>query len=131
MAHRLNYALVRKHVFLHKIWAPHQLYQNGSRPALPTDRKSFPNGERPKVPKRVSNLWKELLEGEISLEDSTPPKRTVHMACVTMTHNTRNMLLYSHQEMSDGAIRLRNRPDRNGRWPKTAWEAVEIARALG
>ena len=60
--------------------------------------------------KRVSNLWKELLEGEISLEDSTPPKRTVHVACVKITDNNGNMLLESHQEMSDGSIRHRNRP---------------------
>ena len=102
-----------------------------SLPVLPTDRKCFPNGERPKVPKEYLTYGRSSLEGEISMEDLTPPKRTVHMTCVTMTHNTKNKLLYSHQEMSDSAIRLRNRPDRNGRWPKTAWEAVEIARALG
>ena len=117
MAHRINYAFIRKHVFLY--------------PSCQQTENAFPMGKGPKYQKEYLTYGRSSLEGEISMEDLTPPKRTVHMTCVTMTHNTKNKLLYSHQEMSDSAIRLRNRPDRNGRWPKTAWEAVEIARALG
>jgi hypothetical protein len=60
--------------------------------------------------KRVSNLWKELREGEISLQDSRPPKRTVHVACVEIVDSRGRSLLEAYQEMEDGSIRHRNRP---------------------
>lgn len=60
--------------------------------------------------KRIGNLWLELSQGEISLEDSRPPKRTVHVACAKITNGSGKMLLEAHQEMADGSIRERNRP---------------------
>ncbi|XP_002993079.2 uncharacterized protein LOC9652423 [Selaginella moellendorffii] len=60
--------------------------------------------------KRVANLWRELLEGEISLEDSRPPKRTVHVASVQIVNESGEMLVEAYQEMADGRIRPRNRP---------------------
>lgn len=60
--------------------------------------------------KRVANLWVELTEGEIMLEDAQPPKRTVHVASVKIKNGLGQMLIEAHQEMADGSIRLRNRP---------------------
>eukprot|EP00250_Pteridium_aquilinum_P024358 c28968_g1_i1 orf=162-1148(+) len=60
--------------------------------------------------KRVANLWLELSQGEISLEDSIPPIRTVHVACVKIINESGKMLLEACQEMADGSIRERNRP---------------------
>ncbi|MCO5580191.1 hypothetical protein L7F22_034058 [Adiantum nelumboides] len=60
--------------------------------------------------KRVANLWLELSQGEISLEDSIAPKRTVHVACVKITNGSGNILLEASQEMVDGTMRERNRP---------------------
>ncbi|KAI5073045.1 hypothetical protein GOP47_0011058 [Adiantum capillus-veneris] len=60
--------------------------------------------------KRVSNLWIELKEGEILLEDARPPRRTVHVASVKIRNKAGLMLVEAHQEMADGSIRHRNRP---------------------
>ncbi|CAK9223895.1 unnamed protein product [Sphagnum troendelagicum] len=60
--------------------------------------------------KRVANLWTELVDGEISLADARPPKRTVHVASVKIRNESGLYLVESHQEMSDGRIRPRNRP---------------------
>eukprot|EP01018_Ginkgo_biloba_P012221 Gb_26963 [translate_table: standard] len=60
--------------------------------------------------KNVTNLWMELVEGEISLEDSCPPKRTVNVASVNIRNGFGQILVESHQEMGDGSIRVRNRP---------------------
>ncbi|KAH7440626.1 hypothetical protein KP509_03G002400 [Ceratopteris richardii] len=60
--------------------------------------------------KQVTNLWLELKEGEIVLEDTYPPRRTVHVASVKIRNKTGHMLVEAHQEMADGSIRLRNRP---------------------
>ncbi|KAJ7544074.1 hypothetical protein O6H91_09G063700 [Diphasiastrum complanatum] len=59
--------------------------------------------------KRVENLWNELLEGEILLEDSYPPKRTVHVASVHIKNEMGKTLVEAYQEMEDGSIRQRNR----------------------
>eukprot|EP00271_Cylindrocystis_brebissonii_P017618 TRINITY_DN4644_c0_g1_i1.p1 TRINITY_DN4644_c0_g1~~TRINITY_DN4644_c0_g1_i1.p1 ORF type:complete len:878 (-),score=63.81 TRINITY_DN4644_c0_g1_i1:1361-3994(-) len=60
--------------------------------------------------KRLANLWTELLEGEISLEDLHPPRRNVHVASVKIRNKKGQILVESHQEMGNGAIRPRNRP---------------------
>eukprot|EP00897_Mesotaenium_endlicherianum_P003998 jgi/Mesen1/3626/ME000020S03156 len=60
--------------------------------------------------KRLANLWKELTEGEICLEDGRPPKRTVHVASVKISDPRGMYLVESHQEMGDGRVRERNRP---------------------
>jgi len=60
--------------------------------------------------KNVTNLWVELAEGEITLEDSCPPKRTVNVASVNIRNKSGQVLLESHQEMGDGSTRFRNRP---------------------
>lgn len=60
--------------------------------------------------KNVTNLWVELAEGEITLEDSCPPKRTVNVASVNIKNKSGQVLLESHQEMDDGSTRFRNRP---------------------
>lgn len=50
--------------------------------------------------KRVMNLWKELVDGEISLEDSCPPKRTVHVARVKVRNESGRYLIESQQVTS-------------------------------
>lgn len=60
--------------------------------------------------KNVTNLWVELAEGEITLEDSCPPKRTVNVVSVNIRNKSGQVLLESHQEMGDGSTRFRNRP---------------------
>lgn len=60
--------------------------------------------------KRVSNLWCELVEGEISLEDSRPPKRTAHVASVKIRNDQGHVLVEAYQQMADGRVRPRNRP---------------------
>ncbi|KAG6555161.1 hypothetical protein Mapa_003200 [Marchantia paleacea] len=60
--------------------------------------------------KRVSNLWCELVEGEISLEDSRPPKRTAHVASVKIRNEQGHVLVEAYQQMADGRVRPRNRP---------------------
>ncbi|KAJ7528734.1 hypothetical protein O6H91_15G016600 [Diphasiastrum complanatum] len=60
--------------------------------------------------KSLSNLWCELVEGEIFLEDSCPPKRTVHVASVHIRNESGSTLVEAYQEMSDGRIRQRNKP---------------------
>lgn len=69
-------------------------------------------GEWGKLPgtKTVANLWLELAQGEISLEDAKPPIRTVHVASIKITDGSGRMLLEAYQEMTDGTIRERNRP---------------------
>jgi len=47
--------------------------------------------------KRIANLWTELVDGEISLEDSTPPRRTVHVASVKVRNEKGMFLIESHQ----------------------------------
>lgn len=60
--------------------------------------------------KRIGNLWTELVDGEISLEDSKPPKRTVHVAVVKIRNEAGMFLIESSQEMDDGRMKSRNRP---------------------
>lgn len=60
--------------------------------------------------KHVSNLWCELVEGEISLEDSTPPKRSTHVTSVKIKNDEGHVLVEAYQEMADGRRRPRNRP---------------------
>lgn len=60
--------------------------------------------------KRVANLWIELKDGEIVLEDSSPPRRMVQVASVKIKNQAGHMLVEAHQEMADGSIRFRNRP---------------------
>lgn len=60
--------------------------------------------------KHVTNLWVELAEGEITLEDSCPPKRTVNVVSVNIRNKSGQVLLESHQEMGDGSNRVKNRP---------------------
>lgn len=61
--------------------------------------------------KNVHNLWLELSEGETSIADSSPPTRTVHVASVRILDaSSSRALIESHQELSDGSIRPRNRP---------------------
>lgn len=47
--------------------------------------------------KDLANLWTELVNGEISLEDSQPPKRTVHVASVKVQNEEGFYLIESHQ----------------------------------
>lgn len=61
--------------------------------------------------KRVANLWKELVEGEIVLEGGIPPKRIVRVVSVIVRREgDGKVLLESHQEMGDGKVRGRMRP---------------------
>ena len=47
--------------------------------------------------KRLANLWTELVDGEIFLEDSQPLKRTVHVASVKVQNEAGFYLIESHQ----------------------------------
>lgn len=47
--------------------------------------------------KRIANLWTELVDGEISLEDSKPPRRTVHVASVKVRNETGMFLIECYQ----------------------------------
>lgn len=60
--------------------------------------------------KPVANLFQELEQGEISLEDGIPPKRTVHVASVKILSSEGLVLVESHQSMGNGTVRPRNRP---------------------
>lgn len=54
--------------------------------------------------KRVANLWTELVDGEISLADARPPKRTVHVASVKIRNESGLYLVESHQNSSSSSI---------------------------
>ncbi|PON71960.1 RING-H2 zinc finger protein [Parasponia andersonii] len=78
------------------------------KPRLPSD--SFASwGVKPGT-KNVHNLWLELSEGETSLADSSPPVRTVHVVTVRILDKDNRILIESHQELSDGSVRSRERP---------------------
>ncbi|XP_062119962.1 uncharacterized protein LOC133834378 [Humulus lupulus] len=78
------------------------------KPRLPSD--SFASwGVKPGT-KNVHNLWLELSEGETSLADSSPPVRTVHVVTIRILDEDRRVLIESHQELSDGSVRSRERP---------------------
>ncbi|KNA08635.1 hypothetical protein SOVF_160900 [Spinacia oleracea] len=78
------------------------------KPRLPSD--SFSAwGTRPGT-KNVHNLWLELADGETFLVDEIPPIRNLEVACVRVLGNNNMVLVESHQELSDGSIRKRNRP---------------------
>lgn len=78
---------------------------------LPADRAAqVPQWGLLKGTKPVANLFQELQEGEISLEDGTPPKRTVHVASVKILSSEGLVLVESHQSMGNGTRRPRNRP---------------------
>ncbi|KAF3789220.1 hypothetical protein EJ110_NYTH18870 [Nymphaea thermarum] len=77
------------------------------RPRLPRDLPSW--GVKPGT-KNVSNLWLELAHGEALLQDSVPPRRTVNVAAVRIRNAAGDVLIESHQELSDGTVRPRRRP---------------------
>ncbi|KAL8142313.1 hypothetical protein V2J09_015345 [Rumex salicifolius] len=60
--------------------------------------------------KNVHNLWLEVTEGETSLIDTTPPVRNVEVIIARIVGPGDRILVESHQELSDGSIRSRNRP---------------------
>ncbi|KAL0400527.1 UNVERIFIED_CONTAM: hypothetical protein Slati_4082600 [Sesamum latifolium] len=60
--------------------------------------------------KNVHNLWLEIVEGETFLADSMPPVRTVEVVVVRIIRNDGRVLIESHQELSNGAVRHRCRP---------------------
>ncbi|KAK6155481.1 hypothetical protein DH2020_009729 [Rehmannia glutinosa] len=60
--------------------------------------------------KNVHNLWLEVVEGETSLTDSMPPVRTVEVVIVRIIRSDGKVLIESHQELSNGAVRYRSRP---------------------
>ncbi|XP_057455752.1 uncharacterized protein LOC130746961 [Lotus japonicus] len=96
-------SLNRRHSF-----ASPQCLSDWLKPRLPSD--SFATwGVKPGT-KNVHNLWLEIAEGETSLEDSTPPIRTVQVVTVRVTGKDGKFLVESHQELSDGNVRKRGRP---------------------
>ncbi|KAE9587275.1 hypothetical protein Lal_00004531 [Lupinus albus] len=93
----------RRHAF-----ASPQSLSDWLKPRLPSD--SFASwGVKPGT-KNVHNLWLELSEGETSLADSTPPVRTVQVVAVRVIGKEGSVLIESHQELSDGNVRMRGRP---------------------
>ncbi|XP_038874474.1 uncharacterized protein LOC120067121 isoform X3 [Benincasa hispida] len=78
------------------------------KPRLPSD--SFASwGVNPGT-KNVHNLWLEISQGETSLADSNPPIRTLHVLSLRILDNHHRVLVESHQQLSDGTLRNRNRP---------------------
>ncbi|XP_057547350.1 uncharacterized protein LOC130825906 [Amaranthus tricolor] len=78
------------------------------KPRLPSD--SFASwGTKPGT-KNVHNLWLEIADGETSLVDEVPPIRNLEVVCVRVLGKNNRVLIESHQELSDGTIRERNRP---------------------
>lgn len=78
------------------------------KPRLPSD--SFASwGTKPGT-KNVHNLWLELADGETSLVDEVPPIRNLEVVCVRILGRNNKLLIESHQELSDGSIRKRDRP---------------------
>ncbi|KAF2299542.1 hypothetical protein GH714_032455 [Hevea brasiliensis] len=78
------------------------------KPRLPSDSLAS-WGVKPGT-KNVHNLWLELSEGETFLADSTPPIRTVSVVTVRIIGKNNQILVESHQELSDGGVRNRCRP---------------------
>ncbi|XP_068651371.1 uncharacterized protein [Aristolochia californica] len=80
------------------------------KPRLPSDSLSA-WGLAPGT-KNLHNLWLELSQGETSLNDSYPPTRTVQVATIRILSPTSpfEILIESHQELSDGSVRQRRRP---------------------
>ncbi|CAN6480513.1 unnamed protein product [Victoria cruziana] len=76
-------------------------------PRLPRDLPTW--GLKPGT-KNVTNLWLELSHGETVLEDTIPPRRTVNVATVNIRNPAGDVLIESHQELSDGSVRSRCRP---------------------
>lgn len=80
--------------------------------------------------KNVHNLWLEIAEGESSLDElSDPPVRTVEVVVVRIIRNDGKVLIESHQQLSDGAVRYRNRPLSEKMKPGEAVEAA-VYRAI-
>ncbi|XP_068635814.1 uncharacterized protein [Aristolochia californica] len=97
----------------------------GSKPLHFPSPKSLSDWLKPRLPsdslsawglspgtKNLHNLWLELSQGETSLNDSSPPIRTVHVATIRILSptNATEILIESHQELSDGSVRQRRRP---------------------
>lgn len=92
---------------LHPFSSPQSLFE-WLTPRLPSD--SFASwGVKPGT-KNVHNLWLELSHGETSLADSNPPLRTVQVLSLRIIDKHHRLLLESHQQLSDGTLRNRNRP---------------------
>ncbi|XP_052186023.1 uncharacterized protein LOC127797289 [Diospyros lotus] len=90
------------------LFATPQSLADWLKPRLPSD--SFAAwGIKPGT-KNVHNLWLELSEGETSLADSKPPVRNVEVVIVRVIGSGDKVLIESHQELSDGAVRSRCRP---------------------
>ncbi|HEX6383033.1 MAG TPA: NUDIX domain-containing protein [Anaerolineae bacterium] len=58
--------------------------------------------------KSVINLWNELQEGDVALQD-TPPLRVVHVVQVIIRRQN-SILIEAMQEFGDGSRRYRNQP---------------------
>ncbi|WCJ27580.1 hypothetical protein M5689_009311 [Euphorbia peplus] len=79
--------------------------------------------------KNVHNLWLELSQGETILADSTPPIRTVNVVTVRILGKDNQVLVESHQELSDGSFRNRCRPLAEKMKPDEDFE-VAVFRAI-
>nr|GEW03444.1 NUDIX hydrolase domain-like protein [Tanacetum cinerariifolium] len=61
--------------------------------------------------KNIHNLFQELTSGETSLNDThNPPLRTVNVVVVNIKDDKNRILIESHQELSNGDVRVRSRP---------------------
>ncbi|XP_030513864.1 uncharacterized protein LOC115727737 [Rhodamnia argentea] len=78
------------------------------KPRLPSD--SFASWGVTPGTKNVHNLWLEISEGETSLTDSVPPTRTVNVVTVHVVGSNGQILVESHQQLSNGSVRHRRRP---------------------
>ncbi|ESR54498.1 RING-H2 zinc finger protein [Citrus sinensis] len=96
------------HQLHHHSFATPQSLSDWLKPRLPSD--SFASwGVKPGT-KNVHNLWLELSDGETCLADAIPPVRTVNVVTVRIIGKDNQILVESHQELSDGSVRNRCRP---------------------
>ncbi|KAI3756978.1 hypothetical protein L6452_04510 [Arctium lappa] len=108
----------------HHRFATPQSLSDWLRPRLPSD--SFAAwGTRPGT-KNIHNLWLELADGETSLADSTPPVRTLEVVVVRVRDHKDRILIESHQLLSNGDVRNRNRPLSEKMKPNETVEAAVV-----
>nr|GEW03443.1 NUDIX hydrolase domain-like protein [Tanacetum cinerariifolium] len=61
--------------------------------------------------KNIHNLFQESTSGETSLNDTqNPPLRTVNVVVLNIKDAKNRILIESHQELSNGDVRVRSRP---------------------
>ncbi|XP_030456783.1 uncharacterized protein LOC115677709 [Syzygium oleosum] len=90
---------------IHPRFATPESLSDWLKPRLPSG--SFASWGIEPGTKNVHNLWLEIFEGETSLTDSVRPVRTVNVVSLRVIRANGQVLVESHQELSDGSVRHR------------------------